>query len=166
LFSDTVAANISFGCPHAVSQDAIEEAARQAVVLDNILGFPDGFRTEVGERGITLSGGQKQRISIARALVRNPDVLVFDDCLSAVDTWTEARILSNLQDLMKGKTTIVISHRVQSVQACDRIIVLEEGCMVEEGDHHSLIGKAGVYAQLVESQSLESNSSDSEIGNR
>jgi ATP-binding cassette, subfamily B, multidrug efflux pump len=120
------------------------------------VGFPNGFETRVGERGITLSGGQKQRISIARAIIKEPKILIFDDCLSAVDTETEEKILHNLKDLMHGKTTIIISHRVSSVKNCDDIIVLDDGAIIEQGNHQSLIGKKGVYFDIHEQQQLES----------
>lgn len=123
-----------------------------AVVYDNIIGFPNGFDTMVGERGITLSGGQKQRVSIARAIIRKPDLLIFDDCLSAVDTLTEEKILSNLNLIMKGRTTLVVSHRVSTVKSCSRILVLDEGVLLESGTHEELIRKQGLYAQLYDMQ--------------
>lgn len=156
LFSDTIAANISFGITgNNVSTTLIEEAAGNAEVLSNIKEFPEGFNTRIGERGITLSGGQKQRISIARALIRNPDILIFDDCLSAVDTITEEKILKNLSELMKNKTSIFVSHRIATVKFCSRIIVLEEGKLVEEGTHEQLLQRNGLYRQLFEKQLME-----------
>ena len=152
LFSDTIKENIAFGVDHAVRQDEVETAAKQAVVYENIQGFPNGFDTMVGERGITLSGGQKQRVSIARAIIRQPDLLIFDDCLSAVDTITEEKILSNLKLIMEGRTTLVISHRISAVKACSRILVLEDGCLVEIGTHDELVSSKGLYAQLYEIQ--------------
>lgn len=155
LFSDTIRENIAFGADAAVSEEAIREAARQADVYDNIMAFPSTFQTMVGERGITLSGGQKQRLSIARALIRKPDLLVLDDCLSAVDTITEEKILSNLAGFMKGRTTIVVSHRVSAVRNCSRILVLDGGRLVEEGSHATLLRAGGMYAQLHELQLAE-----------
>ncbi len=152
LFSDTIRENIAFGVDSKVSQEEIETAAKKAVVLDNILGFPNGFDTMVGERGITLSGGQKQRVSIARAIIRQPDLLIFDDCLSAVDTLTEEKILTNLKLVMEGRTTLLISHRVSTVKACSRIFVIEEGQLAEQGTHDELLSKDGIYAQLYDMQ--------------
>jgi ATP-binding cassette subfamily B multidrug efflux pump len=159
LFSDTIKENIAFGLEGKVEEKAVEEAARAAVVYDNIVQFPLKFDTMVGERGITLSGGQKQRVSIARAIIRNPDVLIFDDCLSAVDTITEEKILSNLTNIMKGKTSVLVSHRVATVKACSRILVLEEGRLAEEGTHESLLARNGLYRQLFELQLKENKTS-------
>ncbi|MGB0918770.1 MAG: ABC transporter ATP-binding protein, partial [Flavobacteriales bacterium] len=156
LFSDTIAENIAFGIAEEdISRDRVHEAAKQADIYDNIIDFPEGFDTHVGERGITLSGGQKQRISIARAIIRNPKILIFDDCLSAVDTETEEKILGHLQDLMKGKTTVIISHRISSVKHADQIIMLDEGKIVERGNHESLVNAGGHYQSLYEKQLLE-----------
>lgn len=155
LFSDTIRENIAFGADADVSEEAITEAARLADVYDNIMAFPNTFQTMVGERGITLSGGQKQRISIARALIRKPDLLVLDDCLSAVDTITEERILSNLAGYMNDRTTIIVSHRVSSVRNCSRILVLDNGHLVEEGAHDVLLRSNGIYAQMYELQLAE-----------
>lgn len=152
LFSDTIRGNIAFGAGQQVTQHEIEDSAKMAVVYDNIIGFPNGFDTMVGERGITLSGGQKQRVSIARAIIRKPDLLIFDDCLSAVDTLTEEKILSNLNLIMKGRTTLVVSHRVSTVKTCSRILVLDEGLLLESGTHEELIRKQGLYAQLYDMQ--------------
>lgn len=156
LFSDTISNNISFSTSvEDTDTAAVKQAAMDAGVYDNIVEFPQGFETRVGERGITLSGGQKQRISIARAIVKKPQILIFDDCLSAVDTETEERILQNLKRLMAGKTTIIISHRVSSVKHCDEIIVLDEGKVIERGNHHQLIQRKGVYFDIHEQQQLE-----------
>jgi len=155
LFSDTIAENIRFNSQASLQNDddtAVKQAAKDAAIYANIMEFPEGFKTMVGERGVTLSGGQKQRISIARAIVTQPKVLVFDDCLSAVDTETEEEILGNLERIMKGKTTIIISHRVSSVRNADKIIVMENGCVAEEGTHESLISKNGLYAELYKKQ--------------
>ncbi|MEP7171111.1 MAG: ATP-binding cassette domain-containing protein, partial [Bacteroidota bacterium] len=159
LFSDSIANNISFGLSQnsedRASEMIIKEAAKNAAVYENIMEFPEGFETVVGERGITLSGGQKQRISIARAIIKEPKILIFDDCLSAVDTKTEEEILQNLQKIMKGRTTIITSHRVSSVKNADEIIVLAEGKIAEKGDHAALIEKGGVYAEIYWKQLLE-----------
>ena len=155
LFSDTIEGNIAFGMKGEHTSVAVENAARNAVVYDNIMAFPDKFNTMVGERGITLSGGQKQRISIARAIIRNPDMLIFDDCLSAVDTVTEEQILSNLTKIMANRTTIFVSHRVATVKNCSHIIVLDEGRIVEEGTHEFLLENGRLYQQLFEMQLLE-----------
>lgn len=155
LFSDTIAENIAFGTNRQVTRQEIEEAARIACVYDAVMEFNDGFDTLLGERGITLSGGQKQRVSIARALIRQPDMLIFDDCLSAVDTITEEKILRNLRQFMKGKTSIMVSHRVATVKDCNKIIVLEAGAIVQEGTHASLIRTDGFYRQLYERQLLD-----------
>lgn len=154
LFSDSIAGNIAFGSENA-SKEAIEQAAKDAVIYSSITEFPQQFETLVGERGITLSGGQKQRISIARAIIRNPRILIFDDCLSAVDTETEEQILQNLGRVMKGKTSLIISHRVSSVKNCTRIIVLDNGRITEQGDHAQLLEKKGAYYQLHLKQLLE-----------
>jgi ATP-binding cassette subfamily B protein len=151
LFSDTIAANIAFGSSNSSSK-AIEQAAKWADVYNNIMDFPQKFETIVGERGITLSGGQKQRVSIARALVKNPTIMILDDCLSAVDTKTENAILNQLQSLMQGKTTIIISHRVSSAKLADKIIVLDNGRIVEQGSHEELLAQRGMYCEMYEKQ--------------
>jgi ATP-binding cassette subfamily B protein len=126
-----------------------------ADVKDNILAFPDGFETIVGERGITLSGGQKQRIAIARALIKNPEILILDDCLSAVDTSTETKILKNLEKILLNKTAIFISHRVSSLKHANHIIVLDDGHIIEQGNHQTLINNNGFYAQAFIKQQAE-----------
>ncbi|GCC52419.1 ABC transporter ATP-binding protein [Chryseotalea sanaruensis] len=151
LFSDTIHNNIGFALDD-VSEDRIHQAAKDADVYDNIMAFPNGFTTRVGERGITLSGGQKQRVSIARAIVREPKILMLDDALSAVDTKTENTILNSLKRIMVGRTTIIISHRVSSAKLANKIIVLVDGNVVEEGTHESLLEKNGMYRDLYEKQ--------------
>jgi ATP-binding cassette subfamily B protein len=160
LFSDTIAENIRFNSQTKLNDDeAVKQAAKDAAIYANIMEFPEGFQTMVGERGVTLSGGQKQRISIARAIVTHPKVLVFDDCLSAVDTETEEEILGNLDRIMKGKTTIIISHRVSSVRNADHIIVMEHGAVAEEGTHEQLLTRKGLYAELYKKQVEDLNKS-------
>ncbi len=153
LFSDTISNNISFGLSHR-SADRIAQAAKDAALYPTIMEFPDGFETLTGERGVTLSGGQKQRVSIARALVKDPQLLIFDDCLSAVDTRTEEEILSNLGRIMKGKTSLVIAHRISTIKNADHILVLDNGRIVEQGNHATLMDKKGAYFDLYESQLL------------
>jgi ATP-binding cassette subfamily B protein len=147
LFSDSIKTNIKFGNQDASDEDVIE-AAKNAQVHKNIIKFNKGYDTVLGERGITLSGGQKQRVSIARAIIKNPKILLFDDCLSAVDTETEEKILKNLNKLSKGRTSIIVSHRVSSAKNADKIIVLEDGKIVQEGTHDSLINNEGYYKHL------------------
>ncbi len=154
LFSDTIANNIAFGESKTDIQK-VEQAAKDAAIYHNIIQFDKGFETVIGERGITLSGGQKQRTSIARALVRNPQILIFDDCLSAVDTRTEEEILNNLGKKMKGKTTILIAHRVSTIKNADQILVLDAGEVIEHGTHEMLLEKRGTYFELYERQLLE-----------
>jgi len=151
LFSDTIYNNIAFGLTDT-HEEKVMEAAIDADVYKNIMAFPNGFKTRVGERGITLSGGQKQRVSIARAIVREPKILMLDDALSAVDTKTENTILNSMKRIMQNRTTIIISHRVSSAKLANKIIVLEDGVVVEEGTHESLLAKAGFYKELYEKQ--------------
>lgn len=151
LFSDSILNNISFGTVD-MEQERIENAAYNADLKKTIDDFPEGFGTRLGERGITLSGGQKQRVSIARAIARDPKILILDDCLSAVDTKTENTILTSLKDIMRGRTTIIISHRVSSAKLADKIVVLDEGQVVEEGTNESLLAKEGVYKTLYDKQ--------------
>lgn len=155
LFSDTIANNISFGIKGVANPKQVEQAAIDACIHENIIDFKDGYSTLLGERGITLSGGQKQRVSIARAIIKEPKILVFDDCLSAVDTETEDRILQNLQKLMKGRTTVLISHRVSTVKHADKIIILENGQIIEQGNHRQLLDLQGIYFELHQKQLLE-----------
>ncbi|MFD1603091.1 ABC transporter ATP-binding protein [Flavobacterium artemisiae] len=147
LFSDTIKNNIKFGNQNATDEEVIE-AAKNAVVHDNIIAFNKQYDTVLGERGITLSGGQKQRVSIARAIIKNPAILLFDDCLSAVDTETEEMILNNLFEISKDKTTIIVSHRVSSAKNADKIIILEDGRIIQQGSHNQLINQEGYYASL------------------
>ncbi len=154
LFSDTIGNNIKFGKEEATEEEIIN-AAKNAVVHDNIIEFTNGYETILGERGVTLSGGQKQRVSIARAIIKNPKILIFDDCLSAVDTETEEKILSNLEKVSKNKTTFIISHRVSSAKNADKIIVLDQGKIIQQGTHNQLITKEGYYKDLYEQQLLE-----------
>jgi len=154
LFSDTVRSNIAFGRPDA-TQPEILEAATTAHIAAEILEFPLGFETRVGERGITLSGGQKQRTAIARAVIRNPPILILDDALASVDTYTEERILSGLREVMRGRTTIFISHRISTARYADRIAVLVAGRIAELGTHQELIARNGYYTALAEKQQLE-----------
>ncbi|MBI1316409.1 ATP-binding cassette domain-containing protein [bacterium] len=151
LFSETLRYNIAFGA-HAATDEQIERAAKAAEIHDTILGFPEGYATRVGERGLSLSGGQKQRVSIARALVGDPALLVFDDCLSAVDTETESKILSNLLEISRDRSTLLISHRVSTVMHAHLIVVLDRGVVVERGTHDSLMSLGGVYADLYRRQ--------------
>ncbi|MBQ4914373.1 ABC transporter ATP-binding protein [Maribacter sp. MMG018] len=151
LFSDSIKNNIKFGKQDA-SDEEVMSIAKEAVVHDNIIGFSKGYDTVLGERGITLSGGQKQRVSIARALMKNPKIYLFDDCLSAVDTETEEEILSNLKKASKEKTTLIVSHRVSSAKNADKILVLEDGRLIQEGTHDQLNSKEGYYKELYENQ--------------
>jgi len=151
LFSTTIAENISFG-QDGMSNEQIMQAAKMADVYENIMEFPDQFETILGERGVTLSGGQKQRVSIARALAKNPTMLILDDCLSAVDTHTEHKILNNLKKIMVGKTSLIISHRVSSAKLAKRIMVLQDGQIVETGNHLQLMKRKGYYYELYQNQ--------------
>jgi ATP-binding cassette subfamily B protein len=157
LFSDTLAANVAFGVP-GLDRDSPQRIAAAAAVaqLDkDVRDFPQGFDTMVGERGITLSGGQKQRTAIARAVVTDPRILILDDALSAVDTYTEEEILSRLRGVMKARTSIIISHRISTVRDADQIVVLQDARLVEKGRHEELVRLGGVYAELYKKQLLE-----------
>lgn len=147
LFSDSIRNNIRFGKEEA-SEEEVIAAAKNAVVHKNIIGFTKGYGTVLGERGITLSGGQKQRVSIARAIIKDPKILLFDDCLSAVDTETEEEILNNLNKISKDKTTFIVSHRVSAAKNADKIIVLEDGKIIQQGTHNQLINNEGYYKEL------------------
>jgi ATP-binding cassette subfamily B protein len=154
LFSETIRENVAFGVPDA-SDDEVRWAAEAANIAIDIEDFPERYKTLVGERGITLSGGQKQRTAIARALIRNPRILILDDALSSVDTHTEDKILNHLRDVMQGRTTIFISHRVSTVRNADRIAVLHGGRIVELGNHEELLALNGYYSDLYNKQLLE-----------
>lgn len=147
LFSDSIKNNIKFGKEDATDEEVMN-AAKSAVVHNNIIGFNKKYDTVLGERGITLSGGQKQRVSIARAIIKNPPILLFDDCLSAVDTETEETILNNLFEICKDKTTIIVSHRVSSAKNANKIIILEDGKIIQQGTHNQLLNEEGYYASL------------------
>jgi len=153
LFSDTIFNNIAFGSI-SIPPEKVIQASKDADLYNNVMDFPDQFNTRVGERGITLSGGQKQRVSIARAIVRDPKILILDDSLSAVDTKTENTILKSMKSIMDGRSTIIISHRVSSAKLADRIIVLDDGRIVEQGTNESLLKQEGVYKALYEKQLL------------
>jgi ATP-binding cassette subfamily B multidrug efflux pump len=154
LFSDTIANNIAFSAD-TLHMPGVEQAAKDAAVYANIMELEKGFETMIGERGITLSGGQKQRVSIARAIVKQPQVLIFDDCLSAVDTRTEEEILNNLGRNMAGKTSIIIAHRISTIKNADKILVMDNGEIIEQGNHQYLMDKKSVYFELYEKQLLE-----------
>ena len=156
LFSDSIENNIGFGYKNGLPDDEIiKQAAKDAAIYSNIIEFPKGFKTRIGERGVTLSGGQKQRISIARAIIKEPKILIFDDCLSAVDTETEDIILENLERIMKNKTSLIVSHRVSSVKNADKILVIEHGEIIETGTHQSLMELGKIYYTMYQNQLLE-----------
>ncbi len=154
LFSETISNNIAFS-KDTLNMDDVVQASKDAAVYSNIIAFEKSFDTMLGERGITLSGGQKQRVSIARALIKKPQLLILDDCLSAIDTKTEEEILNNLGRVMQGKTSIIISHRVSTIKNADRIIVLDRGKIIEQGNHQQLMNLKGSYKDLFEKQQLE-----------
>jgi ATP-binding cassette subfamily B protein len=148
LFSRSIRENITYGVGRDVPEEEVEQAAKMAAVHDVILSFPEGYRTLVGERGVTLSGGQKQRIAIARTLLKNPCILILDDSTSSVDTETEAQIRAAMQSLMRDRTTFVIAHRIQSIMNADLILVMEDGRIIQQGTHESLLREPGVYQQI------------------
>jgi ATP-binding cassette subfamily B protein len=152
LFSRTLRENITYGIHRKVSNEEIFAATRAAAIHDVIEGFPHGYDTQVGEKGVTLSGGQKQRVVIARTLLRNPRILILDDATSSVDTETEGQIRDALEKLMTGRTTFVIAHRIQSVMSADLILVLERGRIVQSGNHDQLVSKPGIYRQIYDLQ--------------
>ncbi|WP_461614839.1 ABC transporter ATP-binding protein [Clostridium sp. Marseille-QA1073] len=154
LFSTTIAENVNLAFDE-LDMNKVYEATKNADIYENIIDFPEQFKTMVGERGVTLSGGQKQRISISRALIKNPELLILDDCLSAVDAKTEAKILENLNEIMKNKTSIIISHRISAVKEADQIIVLDEGEIVQRGKHDELKNQEGIYKDIYEKQQIE-----------
>jgi ATP-binding cassette subfamily B protein len=154
LFSETIRGNIAFGVPHATPQEVLR-AAEAAHIRKEFEEFPNGFETMVGERGLTLSGGQKQRSALARAILRNPRILILDDSLASVDTYTEEQILEELRSIMQGRTTILISHRISTVRHADQIAVLIAGRIVELGTHDELLARNGHYASLFQKQLLE-----------
>ena len=156
LFSEQIDDNIRFGNPKASKEDIIR-ATKKSVVHENIIQFKEGYKTLLGERGVTLSGGQIQRVSIARALIKEPQILLFDDCLSAVDTDTEEEILKHLKSVSKNKTTLIVSHRISSLKHADQIVVFENGKIVQQGRHTDLIGVDGYYKELFEIQQVNSS---------
>ncbi len=154
LFSDSITENIGYGIDNG-TEEHVSEAAEISRIAHDVSDFPKGYATMLGERGITLSGGQKQRTSIARAIMRKPRILILDDSLSAVDTYTEEEILNRLSEMMKGRTSIIISHRISTVKDADQIVVLNEGQIVERGSHDTLVDLGGIYAELHRKQLLE-----------
>jgi len=155
LFSDSIRANVVFGRDAGIPDQEIDWAIRISAVDEDIRNFPQGLQTFVGERGITLSGGQKQRIAISRAVIKTPKILILDDALSSVDTYTEERILQGLKEVMRDRTTILVSHRISTVRGAHQIIVLHDGVIVERGTHETLMACRGTYAALYQKQLLE-----------
>ncbi|MBN1217661.1 MAG: ABC transporter ATP-binding protein [Anaerolineae bacterium] len=152
LFSRTIRENIAYGVNRKVSDEEVETAAQAAAIHDVIMDFPEGYKTLVGEKGVTLSGGQKQRVTIARTLLKDPRILIFDDAVSAVDTETEAHIHAALERLQKGRTTFIIAHRIQTVMQADKILVLDKGRIIQQGNHHQLMTQDGIYRKVYELQ--------------
>jgi len=157
LFSDSILNNILFGTKEDVSFERVQEVAKNAGIHDSIMNFPEQYETRLGERGINLSGGQKQRLSIARALIKTPDILVLDDCLSAVDNETEELILQSIKSELRSKTTLIISHRISSLKYADRIIVMDDGRLVEHGNHEELMSLKGIYFDTYKRQELQTD---------
>jgi ATP-binding cassette subfamily B protein len=153
LFSDTIRENIAFGTPR-LDDPVLQIVSETAAIDEEIGGFPKGFESMIGERGINLSGGQKQRVAIARALARDPKILILDDALSSVDTNTEEKILSSMRAELAGRTSVIISHRISTAREADRVIVLDEGRIVEEGTHDDLVARNGIYAEMYRKQRL------------
>jgi ATP-binding cassette subfamily B protein len=156
LFSESIENNIRFGSINA-SEEEIIEASKKAAVHENIINFNEGYKTILGERGVTLSGGQIQRVSIARAFIKDPKILLLDDCLSAVDTDTEEEILKHLKAVSKNKTTLIVSHRISSLKHADQIVVFENGKIVQQGKHLDLIKIDGYYKELFEKQQADNS---------
>ncbi len=163
LFSRSIGENISYGVNRSVSQEEIMSAARAAAIHEVILSFPDGYKTVVGEKGVTLSGGQKQRVAIARTILKNPRILILDDSTSAVDTETELEIQSALQSLMRDRTTFIIAHRIQSIQNADLILVMDQGRITQHGNHEELLNQPGMYRQIFEIQTRVEEELEREI---
>jgi len=153
LFSDSVMNNIGFGVGQ-IDQATAEEYATHAAIHNEISCLPEGYQTMMGERGVTLSGGQKQRISIARAFIKNPDIVILDDCLSAVDTDTEQQIMKYLNEALQNRTSIIITHRIHNLLSFDKIMVLEDGRIAEIGTHDELVASGGYYKEMLEQQSI------------
>jgi ATP-binding cassette subfamily B multidrug efflux pump len=154
LFSNTICNNIAYGKPDATMEE-IEWAAKMAHIHEEIESFPDQYKSMLGEKGLNLSGGQKQRVAIARAILFQPEILILDDAFSALDTYTEERILSNLEEFFPNRTVLLVSHRISTLQNCDNIIVLEDGRITEQGDHNELLAVGGLYSWIYEKQLLE-----------
>jgi ATP-binding cassette subfamily B protein len=163
LFSRTIRENIAYGVGREVTQDEIEDAARAAAVHDVIMSFPDQYDTLVGEKGVTLSGGQKQRVAIARTLLKNPRILILDDSTSSVDTETESVIQEALDRLMEGRTSFVIAHRIQTIMRADKILVMDKGRIIQEGNHHQLIRRDGLYKRIYDLQAQIEHEVETEI---
>ncbi len=163
LFSRSIEENISYGVDRTVSHEEIITAAKAAAIHDVILTFPQGYKTVVGEKGVTLSGGQKQRVAIARTLLKNPHILILDDLTSSVDTETEAEIQSALQTLMQDRTTFIIAHRIQSIQSADLILVMDQGRITQRGRHEELVNQPGMYRKIFEIQTRVEEELEREI---
>jgi ATP-binding cassette subfamily B protein len=165
LFSRSIRENIIYGVGKKVDQHEIELAAKNAAVHDVITGFPEGYSTLVGEKGVTLSGGQKQRVAIARTLLKNPKILIFDDSTSSVDTDTESEIRNALKNLMEDRTTFIIAHRIQSIMDADQILVLDKGKIIQSGTHEELMSVDGMYRQIYDIQTRIEQELEKEIAN-